>query len=100
MSVRLEPHNVEAYKQVRKIHEKENRAVVIHPTGTGKSYIGLKLIEDNEGKKVIYLAPAKSILHQIKDDMIKNGIKFSNGNQKTVERYTYQKLTRLLKSGK
>ena len=99
MSVRLEPHNVEAYKQVKKIHEKENRTVVIHPTGTGKSYIGLKLIEDNEGKKVIYLAPTKSILHQIKDDMIKNGIKFSNGNQKTVERYTYQKLTRLLKSG-
>lgn len=99
MSIRLEPHNVEAYKQVKKIHEKENRAVVIHPTGTGKSYIGLKLIEDNEGKKVIYLAPSKSILHQIKDDMIKNGIKFNNGNQKTVERYTYQKLTRLLKSG-
>lgn len=97
MSVRLEPHNVEAYKQVRKIYEEENRAVVIHPTGTGKSYIGLKLIEDNEGKKVIYLAPTKSILHQIKDDMIKNGIKFNNGNQKTVERYTYQKLTKLLK---
>lgn len=99
MSVSLEPHNVEAYKQVRKIYEKENRTVVIHPTGTGKSYIGLKLIEDNEGKKVIYLAPTKSILHQIKDDMIKNSIKFSNGNKKTVERYTYQKLTRLLKSG-
>ena len=98
MSVRLEPHNVEAYKQVRKIHEEENRAVVIHPTGTGKSYIGLKLIEDNEGKKFIYLAPTKSILHQIKDDMIKNGIKFNNGNQKTVERYTYQKLTKLLKN--
>ena len=100
MSVRLEPHNVEAYTQVKKIHEKENRAAVVHPTGTGKSYIGLKLIEDNEGKKVVYLAPSKSILHQIKDDMIKNDIKFNNGKQKTVERYTYHKLTRLLKSGK
>lgn len=99
MSLVLEPHNVEAYKKVRELHEKENRVAVIHPTGTGKSYIGLKLIEDNEGKKVIYLAPSTSILYQIKEDMIKNGIKFNDGKNKTVERYTYQKLTSMLKNG-
>lgn len=99
MPISLKPHNVETYQKVTDKLKESNKVAVIHPTGTGKSYIGLKLIEDNEGKKVIYLAPSKSILHQIKDDMIKNGIKFNDGNKKTVERYTYQKLTRIFKEG-
>ena len=37
--------------------EKGNEAAVIHPTGTGKSYIALKLIEDNPEKKIIYFKP-------------------------------------------
>ena len=98
MSVKLEPHNSKAYDKVKKIYEEDNMAAVVHPTGTGKSYIALKLIEDNQGKKVVYLAPLKSILHQIKDDMIKNGIRFNDGTNKLVQRYTYQKLTRMLKN--
>ena len=98
MSVKLEPHNSKAYDKVKKIYEEDNMAAVVHPTGTGKSYIALKLIEDNQGKKVVYLAPLKSILHQIKDDMIKNGIRFNDGTNKLVQRYTYQKLTRMFKN--
>ena len=98
MSVKLEPHNSKAYDEVKKIYEEDNMAAVVHPTGTGKSYIALKLIEDNQGKKVVYLAPLKSILHQIKDDMIKNGIRFNDGTNKLVQRYTYQKLTRMFKN--
>lgn len=99
MSVKLEPHNQTGYEATKKIFENGNRAAVISPTGTGKSYIGLKLIEDNYGKKVIYLAPSKAILHQFKKNMIENGVKFNDGKNKLVGRYTYQKLTRMLKSG-
>ena len=90
MSVKLEPHNQTGYEATKKIFENGNRAAVISPTGTGKSYIGLKLIEDNYGKKVIYLAPSKAILHQFKKNMIENGVKFNDGKNKLVERYTYQ----------
>ena len=34
-----------------------NRAAVIHPTGTGKSYIALKLLEENKGKNIVVLLP-------------------------------------------
>ena len=47
MSIELLPHGQQAYENVKKIFEKDNRAAVIHPTGTGKSYIALKLAEDN-----------------------------------------------------
>ena len=35
--------------------EQYGKAPVVHPTGTGKSYIVFKLIEDNSEKVVIWL---------------------------------------------
>lgn len=32
-----------------------NRCCVIHPTGTGKSYIALQLIDDNKDKSILYV---------------------------------------------
>ncbi|MCI8412234.1 MAG: DEAD/DEAH box helicase family protein [Clostridia bacterium] len=91
MSIELKIHQQEAYNGVKEEFENGNRAAIIHPTGTGKSYIALKLIEDNQGKKVLYLAPSISILHQIKEDSIKyNGQKFLG-----LERMTYQKTSKL-----
>ena len=37
------------------------KAAVIHPTGTGKSFIGFKLCEDNPDKKVLWLSPSEYI---------------------------------------
>ena len=66
MSVELKPHNQEAYNKVKEAFETSNKTAVIHPTGTGKSYIAMKLIEENQGKKAIYLAPSVGILLQLK----------------------------------
>lgn len=63
MSVKLKPHNDKAYTKIKEMFEKGNEAAVIHPTGTGKSYIALKLIEDNPEKKIIYLSPSVAIMH-------------------------------------
>ena len=41
--------------------EQYGKASVVHPTGTGKSYIAFKLIEDNSEKVVIWLSPSESI---------------------------------------
>ena len=47
MSISLKPHNVETYKKVTDKLKKSNKVAVIHPTGTGKMYIALKLLEEN-----------------------------------------------------
>ena len=94
MSVKLKKHNQQAYAKVKEMFEKDNKAAIIHPTGTGKSYIALKLIEENPDKKIIYLSPSMAIMHQLKKNMINEGVNFKN-----LTRCTYQKLTSLNKSG-
>lgn len=37
------------------------KAAVIHPTGTGKSFIAFKLCEDNKDKRILWLSPSEYI---------------------------------------
>lgn len=91
MGIELKKHNEEAYDKVKTEFEDSNRVAVVHAMGTGKSFIALKLIEDNQDKKVLYLAPSNAILHQIKKSAIEEeGKMFGN-----VTRMTYQKLNNL-----
>ena len=83
MPISLKPHNIETYQKVIEKFKESNRTAVIHPTGTGKSYIAIKLIEDNPDKKAIYLAPSLGILLQLKTP-----------NGQTIK-MTYQTLARL-----
>lgn len=41
--------------------EEEGRAAVIHPTGTGKSFIAFKLAEDHPQERICWLAPSEYI---------------------------------------
>ena len=67
MSIKLMPHNQQAYTKVKEMLKKENKAAIIQPTGTGKSYIALKLIEEKSDKKIIYLVPSNSIIEHIEE---------------------------------
>ena len=58
MAMELFDHNREAYENTVAMLAETGKAAVIHPTGTGKSFIGFKLCEDNPGKKVLWLAPS------------------------------------------
>ena len=49
------PHNEQAYKAVKAHLRKSNRTCVVHPTGTGKSVIALKLIADYAQKRILYI---------------------------------------------
>lgn len=93
MSISLKPHNVETYKKVTDKLKKSNKVAVIHPTGTGKMYIALKLLEENKGKKAIYVAPSNSILHDVKKNIFAEGMTMSEFPN--LKRITYQKLARL-----
>ena len=59
----LLPHNKTAYDSVVEHLQHSNRTCVVHPTGTGKSYIALQLIEDNSDARILYItSPATNLL--------------------------------------
>ena len=54
-------HNEKAYHAAVRMMDQYGKAAIVHPTGTGKSYIAFKLIEDNPEKVVIWLSPSEYI---------------------------------------
>ena len=93
MPITLMPHNIEAYGKVNEDIEKNNKTAVIQPTGTGKMYIGLKYVEDNKGKKTMYIAPSNSILHDVKKNIFAEEMTMQDFPN--LKRITYQKLATL-----
>ena len=69
--------------------EQYGKAAIVHPTGTGKSYIAFKLIEDNPEKVVIWLSPSEYIFKTQLESLKRNDPDFSLAN---VHFYTYAKL--------
>ena len=61
MAVELFEHNRIAYESACTMLAETGKAAVIHPTGTGKSFIGFKLCEDNPEKAVLWLSPSEYI---------------------------------------
>ena len=62
----LRPHQINALENVNEIFEENNRAIVVHPTGVGKTYIALGLFEQNKDKKLTFVSPSTAILWQLK----------------------------------
>ena len=67
----LYKHNKKAYESILEHFETSNRTCVIHPTGTGKSFISLQLIKDNIDKNILILAPTNVILDQFNTNIAK-----------------------------
>ena len=61
MSIQLFKHNQIAYEAAVYMLSKTGKAAVIHPTGTGKSFIGFKLCEDHPDRTVCWLSPSSYI---------------------------------------
>lgn len=61
MGIELYEHNRTAYESAVAMLSATGKAAVVHPTGTGKSFIGFKLCEDNPDKKVLWLSPSEYI---------------------------------------
>lgn len=89
MSVSLFEHNEIAYKAAVSMMNETGRAAVIHPTGTGKSFIGFKLCEDNPAAKVCWLSPSEYIFRT----QLENLKKSCGEIPENVIFYTYSKLT-------
>lgn len=59
--IKLFEHNETAYTSAIKMLNKTGKAAIIHPTGTGKSFIAFKLCEDNINKRICWLLPSEYI---------------------------------------
>lgn len=61
MGIKLFEYNQTAYKAALNLMKQNGKAAVIHPTGTGKSFIGFKLCEDFPEASVCWLSPSEYI---------------------------------------
>ena len=89
MALRLFEHNEKAYHAAVRMMEQYGKAAIVHPTGTGKSYIAFKLIEDNPEKVVLWLSPSEYIFKTQLESLKRNDPDFPLAN---VHFYTYAKL--------
>ena len=92
MSVHLYPHNQETYDRMTEMFKAGNRVGIVQPTGTGKSFLFLKWIEDHKAGRTVVLAPSNEIFNQL------IGYAFETGDfalLENVEMITYQTLMRM-----
>ena len=83
MAIQLFEHNQRAYIAVEEMLAGVGKAAVIHPTGTGKSYIAFRLIEAHPGAVFLWLSPSdyifktqKEALEQSDPDMALDKVTF------------------------
>lgn len=73
MSIELYPHNKKAYQNAARMMREHGKAAVVHPTGTGKSFIAFRLAEDNPGARIVWLAPSEYIFRSQKENYLGAG---------------------------
>ena len=89
MGITLFEHNQRAYEAVRAMLSETGKAAVIHPTGTGKSFIGFKLCEEFQEKRICWLSPSNYIF----ETQLENVKAASDGYQPdNIVFHTYAKL--------
>lgn len=95
----LLPHNQKVYNKIVKGFSESNKVLVVQATGTGKSYLILKLLKDHAiGKKVLYITPTSAIESYFVDDVLKKymtdykkQINFTSCLYPSVKKYTKEK---------
>ena len=73
MAMNLFEHNKTAYNAAVTMLAERGKAAVIHPTGTGKSFIGFKLCEDNPDKHILWLSPSEYIFRTQLENLMATG---------------------------
>ena len=90
MSLILFKHNQKAYEAAAALMEEKGRAAVIHPTGTGKTYIAFKLAKEHPDSRILWLSPSEYIYRTQLEQLQKDGEeRFTN-----ISFLTYARLMR------
>lgn len=87
--IKLYSHNQKAYELAVTMLEDTKKAAIVHPTGTGKSFIAFKLCEDHPDKTICWLSPSEYIFSTQLENLYQatNGFKPNN-----IVFFTYAKL--------
>lgn len=87
--IKLYSHNQKAYALAVTMLEDTKKAAIVHPTGTGKSFIAFKLCEDHPDKTICWLSPSEYIFSTQLENLYQatNGFKPNN-----IVFFTYAKL--------
>ena len=85
----LYEHNQQAYSALEQMLECTSRAAIVHPTGTGKAFIGLKFSENHPTSRICWLSPSEYIYKtQISNYQKAEGVVPTN-----ITYFTYAKLS-------
>ena len=95
MAVSLFHHNQTAYDAVVAMLSETGKAAIVHPTGTGKSFVAFKLCEDNSNKRICWLSPSEYIFKTQKENLAAAGADVPQN----ITFYTYAKLVLLSEAG-
>ena len=84
-------HNAEAYGAVETMLSACGQVAVIHPTGTGKSFVGFQLCQDHAEADICWLSPSEHIFKT----QLENWRSAGGGGLRNVRFFTYAKLMQL-----
>lgn len=78
--IKLYSHNQQAYDLAVTMLKDTKKAAIVHPTGTGKSFIAFKLCEDHPDKTICWLSPSEYIFSTQLENLYQatNGYKPNN----------------------
>lgn len=88
MAIALFQHNQDAYTAALQMLQATGKAAVIHPTGTGKSFIAFKLCEEHPEKTICWLSPSAYIFKTQLENLRKSG----GGDLENIRFFTYARL--------
>lgn len=86
IDLELFSHNQKAYEAAGHLMEKVGKAAVIHPTGTGKSFLAFKLALEHSNAKIIWLSPSEYI-YQTQVENLQHSI---DGTKQEIEEWIMQ----------
>ena len=91
MGIELFPHNQQAYESAASMLKATGKAAVVHPTGTGKSFIAFKLCEDHPESKICWLSPSEHIFKTQRENLLASG----GTVPENIQFFTYAKLIQM-----
>ena len=92
----LYEHNIETFEKVKNTFEDgESRVAILQATGTGKSYVSLRLAYEYKDKKVLYISPSEAIIEHLKNIINNNPNLNLERDFPNLEFRTYQSLINL-----
>ena len=89
--IELFSHNQSAYESVLSMLDDARKACVIHPTGTGKSFIAFKYCEDHPEQAVLWISPSEYIFKTQCENLLSTGAKLPEN----IRFMTYARLSQL-----